>query len=73
MRMVLAKLRQKPFQGVAFAVVFRFAVLLEDRFGHQGDDFLVTGTDQRGTQQLMMVGDLAVGMVFFQALGAMDL
>jgi hypothetical protein len=46
---------------------------LEDRFGHQGDDFLVTGTDQRGTQQLMMVGDLAVGMVFFQASGAVDL
>jgi len=33
----------------------------------------VTGTDQRGTQQLMMVGDLAVAMVFFQAMGAMDL
>jgi hypothetical protein len=33
----------------------------------------VTGTDQRGTQQLMMVGELAVAMVFFQALGAMDL
>ena len=71
--MVLAELRQKPFQGVAFAVVFRFAILFEDRFGHQGDDFLVTGTDQRGTQQLMMVGDLAVAMVFFQAQGAMDL
>jgi len=33
----------------------------------------VTGTDQRGTQQLMMVGDRAVAMMFFQALGAMDL
>ena len=73
MRMILAELRQKPFQGVAFAVIFRFAVLFEDRFGHQGDDFLVTGTDQRGTQQLMMVGDRAVAMVFFDALRAMDL
>jgi hypothetical protein len=33
----------------------------------------VTGTDQGGTQQLMMVGDRAVAMMFFQALGAMDL
>jgi hypothetical protein len=33
----------------------------------------VTGTDQRGTQQLMMVGDFAVAMVFFHALGAVDL
>ena len=33
----------------------------------------MTGTYQRGTQQLMMVGDLAVAMVFFHALDAMDL
>jgi hypothetical protein len=32
----------------------------------------VIGTDQRGTQQLMMVGDRAVAMVFFNALRAMD-
>jgi hypothetical protein len=32
----------------------------------------VTGTDQRRTEQLVMVGDLAVAMVFSQALGAMD-
>jgi len=33
----------------------------------------MTGTDQRGAQQLMMVGDLAVAMMFFDALRAMDL
>jgi len=70
-RMVLTKLRQKPFQCVAFAVVFCFAILLQDRFGHQRDDFLLTGTDQRGTKHLMVVGDRAVFMVFFHALGAM--
>jgi len=72
MGVVLTKLRQEPFQRVAFAVVFRFAILLQDRFGHQGDDFLVAGTNQRGTKHLMMVGDRAVTMMFFHASGAMD-
>ena len=73
MRMVLAELRQEPLQGVAFTVVLGFAILLEDRFGHQRDDFSTAGTYQRGTQHLMVVSDLAITMMFFHALGAMDL
>ena len=71
--MILAELRQKPFQGVAFAVILTFTILLEDRFRHQGNDFLAAGTDDRRAEHLMMVGDLAIAMMFFQAPRAMDL
>ena len=45
--MVLAKFQQEPFQSVAFAVVFGFAVLLKDRLWYHGEDLFATGTDKR--------------------------
>ena len=72
MRMILTELRQKPLQSVPFAIILRFAILPQDRLGHQRDDFLPAGTDNHRPQHLMMVGDLAVAMMFFQAAGAVD-
>lgn len=48
--MLLAKAFQPAAGRVSFAIVFGFAVLLDDRFGCQGDDFLEVRMDQSGTQ-----------------------
>ena len=38
------------------AVVFRVAVLVDDRLGRERNDFLAIGMNQRGTEHLMRIG-----------------
>ena len=71
--MLLAKPFEPAAGGVPLAVVLGLTVLLDDRLGRQGDDFLEVGMDQGGPQQLMGIGDAAVAMVLLQAGGTMDL
>ena len=68
-----AKAFEPAASGVPLTVVLRLAVLLDDRLGCQGDDFLEVGMDEGGPEQLMRIGDAAAAMVLDQARGAMDL
>src|SRR4051794_9150197 len=70
--MVLAKVVEKAPGSVAFAVVLDVAVLFDDGFWAQGDNFFVVGMDQNGSQHLMIVGDFAVAAFLLQAGRAMD-
>ncbi len=58
--MIAAQLVEKTLGRVAFAVVFRLAVLFDDRLGHQGNHFLEVGMHDRRSQHLMIIGDLSV-------------
>src|SRR5947209_7325999 len=71
--MILAKRREKPLGRMALAVVLGVAVLLEDRLGHQRDDFAEVRMHQHSSQQLMVVRDGAIAMPPFQTVRAMDL
>ena len=72
MRMFAAKMLESAAGGVLFAIVLGAAVLFDDRFGAQGDDFLMIGMDDNQAQHLMVVGDLAVTAGFDQTLGAVN-
>ncbi len=63
--MIAAELVKKTLGGVAFAVVFRLAVLFDNRLGHQGNDFLEVGVHDRRSQHLMIIGDLSILAHFF--------
>jgi hypothetical protein len=67
MRVILAQLGDEAFGGIALAIVFRRAVLLHNRFGHQRNHFTKIGMDDRGGQHLVRIGDLAVAVRLCQA------
>ena len=73
MGMLATELLEPAAGGMALAVVLGLAVLLNNRLGSQGDDFLEVRMDQGGPQQLMGIGDPAAAMVLGQARGARDL
>lgn len=66
MRMVAAKLIEEPFRCVAFAIIFRLAILLDDRLGHHRNDFFDRRMHNRSTEHLMRISDLAIAMMFFE-------
>lgn len=61
--MILAQFGDQAFGRIALAVVFRRAIVLDDRLGHQRNDFAPVGVNERGTQQVMGIGDGAVSVV----------
>jgi len=46
MRVILAQFGNETLGRVSFTVVFLGAVLLDDRFGHQGDNLTPIGVQQ---------------------------
>ena len=66
MGVVLTKLGDKALGSVALTVIFLGAILLDNRFGHERNDFALVGVDERRSQHLMGIGDGAVSVVFFQ-------
>ena len=73
MRVILAQLRHKAFGGMALTIIFLGAILLDDRFGHQRDDFTPIGMNERGTSHLMRIGCGAVAVVLFETRLTMNL
>src|SRR5712691_4115274 len=71
--MIPAQSREKTLGRVAFAVVLGLTILLEDRFGHQRDDFAEVRMHQHGSQQLVVVRDGAVALPLLQTVGAVNL
>ena len=67
LRMVLAKLGQKAAGGVPLTVVLGGAVLLDDRFGGQGDHGREVRVQEHAPQHLVRIGRRAVGVGLFQA------
>ena len=72
--MFVANLLQQTLAGVAFAVVFVVAVLLDDRLRRERNDLLVIGMNHGGSQHLMLIGDLVgLAVLLLQTRFAMDL
>src|SRR5205807_531878 len=67
MRVILAEFRKETLGRVTLAVVRRLTILLDDRLGHQRDDFAEIGMDERRGQHLMVVGKPAVLRLALQA------
>ncbi len=63
---VVTQLGYEPFGGHAFASIFARAVLLHDRFRHQGNHGPHVRMDNRGAQHLMGIGDGPVAMHLLQ-------
>jgi hypothetical protein len=61
-RVILAQLAKEAFGGIAFAIIFVRAILLDDRFRHQRNDFPHVWMDQRSAQHLMRIGDTPVAV-----------
>ena len=72
-RMVPAKRLEPATCGVAFAVVFGVTILVNNRLRGQRDYFFEVGMDQRGTQQLVVVGHAAAAMVLLQTRSTVNL
>src|SRR5688572_29889892 len=67
------KLADKALGRVALAIIFLAAIRLDNRLGHERNDFALVGVDERRTQHLMGIGYRAVSVVFFQTRVAMNL
>ncbi len=72
LRVISAKAGDQSLGGVAFTVVLLGPVAVANRFGHQGNDFGMVRMRQDGCQELVVVRDAAVAVVFDQAVGAVD-
>jgi hypothetical protein len=56
------------FNGVEFTVVFEVALLANDRFDGNGKNGLLARLHPNRPQQLMVVGEFAVAMLFGQTM-----
>ena len=65
-RVVLAQLRNKPFGGIAFAIIFLRSILFHDRFRHQRNHCTHVRMNDRRAQHLMRIGDRPVAVDFLQ-------
>ena len=61
-RVTLAQRRAEPAGGVALAVVFPVAVLVEDGFKVEGKDFLVVRMEHDSSESGVMIGSHAVAV-----------
>ena len=71
--MVSPKGVEEAFGSVTFAVVLAGPVLPQDGFGHEGNDFTEVGVDENSSEELMVVGDDALGGATLQTVRAVDL
>src|SRR5258705_3691864 len=71
-RVVLAQFDDKPFGGIAFAIIFVRPVVLPDRFRHQGNHGTHVWMDDRGPQHLMRIRDRTVTMPRVQTRGTVN-
>jgi hypothetical protein len=56
MWVILAQLGEEALRGIAFAIVFLGAILLDDGLGHQRNDLAPARVQQDGTQHLVGIG-----------------
>ena len=61
-RVVLAQLGHKAFGGIPFTIIFVRAIAVHNWLGHERNDGPLLWMDDRGTQQLMRVGDRPVAV-----------
>src|SRR4051794_25338897 len=71
--MVLTEVLDPAAGRVAFAVVLLVPILTLDRFGRQGDHLGEVRMDDDGTEHLVVVGDLPVGVLAGHAMVAVNL
>src|SRR6266702_909304 len=57
MRVILAQLGDEAFGGIAFAIVFLRAVLLDNRFRHERNHYTIIRMDDCGAQHLVIIRD----------------
>src|SRR5208283_3899381 len=72
MGVILAEFLEETFGGVALAIILGLAILSENRFGHQRNNFACVGMNQRRRQHLMVIGYLAVLPLPLQTSVTMD-
>src|SRR5712691_10161123 len=70
---VAAKGRKKPLGRVQLAVVLDLSVGLANRLGTQRNHFGPIEMDQHPRQQLVVVGNRPVAVMFLQAMGTVNL
>ena len=73
MRVIPTQLGDEAFGSIAFTIIFGRAILLDNGLGHQRNDFAFVGMDERGTQELMGIGDGAISVMFFSTRVAVNL
>jgi hypothetical protein len=55
MGVVLAQLGKEAFRRIAFTIIFGRAILFDNRFGHERNDFTHVRMDQRRAQHLVII------------------
>ena len=68
-----AQLGDEALGSIAFAVIFRAAILFDNRLGHERNDVALVGVDEGRPQQRMSRGDGAVSVGCFQTRLAVNL
>lgn len=63
MGVVLAQFRDEALGGIALTIVFLGAVLLDNRLGHERNDFALIGMNERGAQHLVPIGNEAIAVM----------
>jgi hypothetical protein len=63
---ISAQLGDEALGSIAFAVIFRAAILCDNRLGHERNDVALVGVDEGRPQQRMSRGDGAVSVGCFQ-------
>src|SRR5215475_1732237 len=71
-RVILAQFDDKPFGSITFAIIFVRAILLPDRFRHQGNHGTHVGMDDRCAQHLMRIRHRTVAMYLVQTRGTVN-
>jgi hypothetical protein len=66
-RVVLAQLGDQTLGRMAFTIVVLRAIVLDNRFGHQRNHFVLIGVNESRPQHLVAVGHGAVSLMGFQA------
>ena len=72
MRVILAQFGHEAFGGMAFAIVFLRAVLLDNGFRHERNHCTKIRMDDRCAQHLVRVGDRPVAVFLVQTRGAVN-
>ena len=72
MGVILAQLGDEAFRSIAFAIIFRRAVLLHNRLRHQRNHCTKIRMDERRAQHLVIRGDRAVAVFLVQARVTVD-
>ena len=72
MGVILAQLGDEAFGGIALTIIFLRAILFDNGFGHQRNDFTAIRMEKRRPQQLVIIGDRPIAMDLVQTRGTVN-